>query len=88
MVVALAQDANAASQVRRMGDDRRVLRGRELSRGTRGRTYREYLLRENLRLQLQGDDTSDGAVFSVQHLVCFFQGTQFSSHSDALGASL
>jgi hypothetical protein len=47
------------------------------------------LLRENPRLKLQGDDTPDGAVFSVQHLFCFFEGTQFcASRSNALGASL
>jgi hypothetical protein len=34
------------------------------------------LLRENPRLKLLGDNTSDGAVFWVQHLFCFLEGTQ------------
>src|SRR4030095_11473850 len=44
---------------------------------------------KNPWLQLQGGDTSDGAVFSVQHLFCSFDRTQFcASHSEPLGASL
>jgi hypothetical protein len=63
--------------------------GLRLVAGTRDRAYRGYPLRENPRLQLQGGDTSDGAVFSVQHLFCFFDGTHFwGSYSDPLGASL
>ena len=56
---------------------------------TRDREPSGYLLRENPRLQLPGDDTSDGAVFSVQHLSCSFHGKQFcASLSKPLGASL
>jgi hypothetical protein len=67
----------------------RVLWGAREKRGTRDGKRPGCLLRENPRLQLQGDDTSDGAVFSVQHLFCFFEETQVcASHSDPLGASL
>ena len=59
-----------------------------MSRGVRDR-YCAYLLRENPRLQLQGDDTSDGAVLSVQHLFCSFEGVQFWSRTPSpLNASL
>ena len=45
--------------------------------------------KKNPRLQLQGADTSDGAVFSVQHLFCFFEGTLFWSRTPSpLNASL
>jgi hypothetical protein len=64
--------------------------GAETCRGERATAPIENICCEkNPRLQLQGDDTSDGAVFSLQHLLCFIRRMQFcTSHSDALGASL